>query len=110
MNGTGQDANAGPPAIVLEAIVKQRAIAATYNRADVTLAPHILYTRHGDLHIDALTLERDGRPPREVKLGTFKLAGLSALRLTPRKFETSELFNARDAKYADVALLAVETP
>ena len=106
MNGT--DANAGPPAIVLEAIVKQRAIAGTYNRADVTLAPHILYTRHGDLHIDALTLERDGRPPREVKIGTFKLAGLGALRLTPRRFEPSRLFDSGDSKYADVALLAVD--
>ncbi len=102
------DANTGPPAIVLEAIVKQRAIAATYNRADVTLAPHILYTRHGDLHIDALTLERDGRPPKEHKIGTFKLTGLGALRLTPRKFEASHLFNARDAKYVDVKLLSVE--
>ncbi len=103
------DPNTPPPTIVLEAIVKQRAIAATYNRADVTLAPHILYTRHGDLHIDALTLERDGRPPKEHKIGTFKLTGLGALRLTPRRFEASTLFNARDAKYADVALLAVQT-
>lgn len=102
------DPNAGPSAIVLEAIVKQRAVAASYNRVDVTLAPHILYTRHGELHVDALTLERDGRPPKEVKIGTFKLTGLGALRLTPRRFEASKLFDASDRKYADVALLAVE--
>ena len=108
MSSSTTDAPAGPPAIVLEAIVKQQAIAGTYNRADVTLAPHILYTRHGDLHVDALTLERDGRPPKEAKIGTFKLTGLGALRLTPRKFKASELFNASDAKYADVALLAVD--
>ena len=97
------------PAVVLEAIVKLQAIAGTYNRADVTLAPHILYTRHGELHVDALTLERDGRPPKEPKIGTFKLTGLGAVRLTPRKFTASALFDARDAKYVDVALLAVET-
>ena len=108
MSSSITDAAAGPPAVVLEAIVKQQAIAGTYNRTDVTLAPHILYTRHGDLHIDALTLERDGRPPKEVKIGTFKLTGLGAIRLTPRKFKASELFNARDAKYVDVAVLAVE--
>lgn len=109
--GAGTDkpqASEASPALVMEAIVKQQAIAGTYNRADVTLAPHILYTKHGDLHVDALTLERDGRPPREAKIGTFKLAGLGAIRLTPRRFEASALFDARDAKYADVALLAVE--
>ena len=109
MSSSTTNAPAGPPAVVLEAIVKQQAIAGTYNRADVTLAPHILYTRHGDLHIDALTLERDGRPPKEAKIGTFKLTGLGSIRLTPRKFRASELFDARDAKYTDVALLAVET-
>ena len=102
------DANVVSPAIVLEAIVKQQAIAGVYNRMDVTLAPHILYTRHGDLHIAALTLERDGRPPKEAKIGTFKLAGLRSVRLTPRRFQASELFDARDAKYADVALMAVD--
>ena len=96
------------PAIVLEAIVKQFAIAATYNLTEVTLAPHILYTKHGDLHVDAVTMERDGKPPKEVKLGTFKLSGLGALRVTPRHFVPHRLFDARDPKYADVTLMAVE--
>lgn len=99
---------AGAPAIIFEAIVKLRAVAATYNRGDVTLAPHAIYTRHGELYVDATTLERDGRPPKEEKLGTFKLAGLGALRLTPRRFMTSSLFLAHDPKYAGVLLMAVE--
>lgn len=96
------------PTIVFEAIVKRQALAATYNLGEVTLAPHAIYTRHDELYVDAVTVERDGKPPREVKLGTFKLAGLGGVRLTPRRFDTSSLFNRGDAKYADVLLLAVE--
>ena len=94
--------------VVFEAIVKQQAIAAMYNRGSVTLAPHILYTKHGEIYLDALTLERDGQPPKEVKIGAFKLSGLSALRITPRRFQPSELFQPKDAKYEGVTLLAIE--
>jgi hypothetical protein len=97
-----------PATALFEAIVKQQAISATYNRVTVTLAPHILYTRHGDLHIDAVTLDRDGRPPREEKLGTFRVSGLSAIRLTPRRFNASELFDAAEPRYAETTLMAVE--
>ena len=102
-------ASAPDPAtpVFLEAIVKQQAVAATYNRVDVTLAPHVLYTKHGDLHVDAVTLERDGRPPKEVKLGTFKLAGLSAVRLTPRRFERSALSDAAAERYVGETVMAV---
>lgn len=93
--------------VVFEAIVKQLAIAATYNRGEVTLAPHILYTRHGEIYLDAVTLERDGKPPKEEKLGTFKLAGLQPLRLTARRFTPSALFQPADEKYAGVALMAI---
>lgn len=94
--------------IFLEAIVKQQAVAATYNRTEVTLAPHVLYTRHGDLHVDAITIERDGRPPKEEKVGTFKLAGLSGVRLTPRRFSVSARFDAATERYVGETLLAVE--
>lgn len=94
--------------LFLEAIVKQVAVAATYNRTEMTLAPHVLYTRHGDLHVDAVTLERDGKPPKEAKLGVFKLAGLSGVRLTPRRFERSALFDATAAKYAGETIMAVQ--
>jgi hypothetical protein len=109
---TEERAPSPPPAttpIVFEAIVKQLAIAASYNRGEVTLAPHIVYTRHGELYVDAVTLERDGKPPKEVKLGAFKLAGLAPLRITARRFTVSELFHPRDPRYTDVTLVAVET-
>ena len=94
--------------LFLEAIVKRQAVAATNNPIAVTLAPHILYTRHGDLHVDAVTLEREGKPPKEVKLGTFKLAGLSAVRLTPRRFAASQLFDRAAERYAGETVMVVE--
>ena len=94
--------------LVFEAVVKKQAIAASYNRGTVTLAPHVVYTKHGEIYLDAVTIDRDGQPPREVKIGAFKLTGLTGLRITPRRFTPSELFNATEDKYAGVTLLAVE--
>lgn len=94
--------------IVFEAIVKRQTLAATYNRGAITIAPHIVYTKHGEIYVDAVTLERDGQPPKEVKVGAFKLAGLGGVRITPRRFTPSELFVPGDARYAGVTLLAVE--
>ena len=73
-----------------------QAVSAMYNRGEVVLAPHVIFTRHDELYVDATTIERDGKPPREEKMGTFKLAGLGSLRLTPRRFAASALFE-RDA-------------
>ena len=93
--------------ILLEAIALRTCIEATYNRMKMRLAPHILYTRHDELFIDAVTLQRDGRPPREVKLGTFKLAGLREVALAGQPFQPAPVFDPRESKYAGVTLFAV---
>lgn len=98
----------GPVPTVFEAIVRMRCLSATYNRTDVTLAPHIIYTRHDDLFVDGVVVERDGKPPKEPKVGTFKLAGLGAVRLTARTFFASPLFQPGDPKYGDAALMMVD--
>jgi hypothetical protein len=95
--------------LYFEAIALRKCIQASYNRMQVTLAPHILYTRHDELFVDAVTIERDGQPPREIKLGTFKLAGLKDVSLLERRFDIESLFDPRDPKYADVTLFAVES-
>ena len=97
----------GAAPVILEAIVKHMAVAATYNRGEVVLAPHILYTRHGELYVDAVTSERDGKPPKEAKVGAFKLAGLNPLRITARRFEPSPLFDAADPRYEGQTLMAI---
>lgn len=93
--------------VLLEAIAKRLCVETTYNKQVVRLAPHIVYTRHGELHVDAVTVERDGKPPREVKLGTFKLAGLRATGLTKRLFVPHRDFDSKNDKYASVTIFAL---
>ena len=98
----------GPVPTMFEAIVRRLMVTAVYNRGTVLLAPHILYTRHDQMYVDALTIERDGAPPKETKLGAFKLDGLGELRLTERTFKRSGLFVEGDPKYDGVTLMAID--
>ena len=93
--------------ILLEAIARGTCVEAVYNRLRVILAPHILYTRHDELYVDAVTLEREGLPPREIKLGAFKVTGLHELALAERPFEREAVFDPGESKYAGVTLFAV---
>jgi hypothetical protein len=79
-------------ALVHEAMAKRVLLTATYNKGRSTLAPHSLFERHGELYLRAVTVERDGRPPREAKLGTFKLSGLYEVERTRRLFSRAALF------------------
>jgi hypothetical protein len=94
--------------LLLEAIALKKCLAVTYNRTEMTLAPHILYTRHDELFVDAVALERGGLPPREKKLGTFKIAGLSALSLAGRHFEAEPVFDPTVERYEGTTLFAIE--
>ncbi|MET0372566.1 MAG: hypothetical protein ABW039_14480 [Sphingobium sp.] len=97
------------PTSIFEAIALHKCLRVTYNRMVVTLAPHILYTRHDEMFIDAVTIDRDGRPPRELKLGTFKLAGLSDIAVTDQIFEPMHgLYDEGDDRYKGVTLFAIE--
>lgn len=94
---------------LLAAIALRKCVTATYNRTTVTLAPHILYTRHGELFVDAVNLAREGGQPREIKLGVFKLTGLSDLELSEQPFEPDASFEPLAEKYAGETVFAVET-
>ena len=102
------EAPANPMMFVFEAIVRRRCIGGTYNRQRMILAPHILYTRHGALYLDAIIVSRESMLPRETKLGTFKVDGLSELRLIERAFEINPLFEPEAEKYAGVTVMKAE--
>lgn len=93
--------------LIIEAIAQRRCVDATYNRTNMKLAPHVLYTRHGDLFVDAVAVERDGREPSEVKLGTFKLAGLHIEEVSARTFQPLPDFDANDARYRETTPFSV---
>src|SRR5215207_7815604 len=107
---TGDTTDMSANTIIIEGIARQLCVTATYNRTRVLLAPHILYTRNDALFVDAVTLERDGQPPRELRLGSFKIDGLGAVALVDRSFQASELFEPTAERYAGTALFAVEEP
>ncbi len=93
--------------MVLEGIVRQKCLSVTYNRTAMILAPHILYTRHDALHVDGVVVLKEGLPPREEKIGTFKLDGLTGMSVTDRDFVKSELFDPTLDKYQGETLMAV---
>jgi hypothetical protein len=93
--------------LMFEAIARRMCIDVVYNRMAMRLAPHILYTRHDDLFIDAVTVTREGQPPRELKIGMFKLSGLHDVVVSDTPFEPQRLFDAKDEKYGGVTLFTV---
>ena len=92
---------------VLEAIALRKTVSASYNRVRMKLAPHILYRRNDALYIDAVTVEKGGVRPRNPKVGSFKLDGLSGLSLHPETFDPAPVFNPFDPKYTGNTLLMV---
>lgn len=102
------EAPTGTVPTILEAIVRKLCLSVVYNRQRAILAPHILYTRHGDLHVDGVVLERDSQAPRELKIGTYRLSGLSDIALTDRPFFVIEGFDPAAERYQGETLLAVD--
>ena len=93
--------------LILEAISLKHCIEATYNRVRMKLAPHILYTRHGDLFLDAVAIEREGQAPTELKIGTFKVAGLQDGVLTQTTFQSFPGFEPNVPKYLETTPFAI---
>jgi hypothetical protein len=83
---------ASPEQILELAIDRSLMVSSAYNRGRSVLAPHSLITKHDELYLRAVTVERDGHPPREARLGTFKLIGLNDLALTGRTFDRGRIF------------------
>ena len=96
-----------PAEILRRAIRLKLCVTAVYNKAAFRFAPHILYTRHDDPFVDAMVIERDGKPPREAKLGVFKLSGLNDVALTTVPFLPLPSFNPAEEKYAGTTLQAI---
>jgi hypothetical protein len=64
---------------------------AGYNRQELTLAPHALFARRGELYVSALNMAKSWRNEDERRLGYFKVAGLSEVTVTDQPFEALPL-------------------
>ena len=72
---------------ILEAIARRLLLTASYNGQKLTLAPHALFARHGDLFVTALNLSKAWRTDEERRLGYFKVAGLADVEVTQDTFD-----------------------
>jgi len=84
-----------------QAVKRRVCVTTVYNRLAMTLAPHIVFLRHGEPYMVAYTVEHEGRKPRNPKLATFKLIGLSDLEVTRKLFVPQPEFNPFDDAYAE---------
>lgn len=79
-------------AVIRKAMDRSTCIRATYNRVETVLAPHELLEKNEELFLRAVTLEHGGRNPRESRLGTFKLSGLTKVDGTNKLFSPGAVF------------------
>ena len=87
-----------PSEAVAAAILRRVCLRAKYNGGEVLLQPSLLYREHDALFLLAVTVSRDGKPPREPKLGTFRLSGLTDLGIAGVMFEPVELHRSYNAQ------------
>ena len=92
---------------LMEAIARKRLVTAHYNGQVLTLAPHLLFERRGDLFISALNLGKSWRSDEDPRLGHFKLDGLGAAALEEEEFEPLPSFEAAAPRDDDILLMAV---
>jgi hypothetical protein len=93
-----QAAGLGLDTLLSVAILQNRCLGATYNNGEVILQPSLLYREHDALFLLAVAALRDGKPPREPKLGTFRVSGLNKLDLLEDMFEPAPLHQSWVAK------------
>ena len=93
--------------IMMEAIARQKLVTVRYNGAEITLAPHVLFERHGDLFVSALNLSKNWRADDERYLGQFKLAGLGEARLQEEGFTALSSYKPEVPRADDTLLLAI---
>lgn len=102
------EALANAETVVKHGMMHLLCVRGTYNRGEVILAPHILYARHGEPYLDAIVIERDGARPTEMKLASFKLAGLRGVVITSDPFGPLPAFDPSDARYAEEVVARID--
>lgn len=103
-NATDEEART----LMAYAIAHHLCVRASYNRGLIILAPHILYERHGEAHVDGVVIERNGEKPAEAKLGMFKLSGLRHVLTISEEIRPFPGFDSGDPRYSE-KILAVLT-
>ncbi|OYT94539.1 MAG: hypothetical protein CFE49_17680 [Pseudomonas sp. PGPPP3] len=93
---------------ILEAIATKRVLSSTYNGTAFILAPHIIYTRRDLVYLDAVPIAKNGAPPREEKIATFKVDGMADIAMADGTFSICPLFEPYLEKYRGTTLFSVD--
>ena len=91
----------------IEAIALKRLVRAQYNGNEMQLAPHQLFSRHGDLFISAVNTLKNWRSDEDRRLTQYKLMGLSEVTLTDETFDILPAFDGSLPHETDTELFAI---
>lgn len=91
----------------IEAIALKRLVLAEYNSSELCLAPHQLFSRHGELFVSALNTRKNWSNDDERRLGYFKLDGLSRVTLTAETFELLPSYDGGLPREGDEELFSI---
>jgi hypothetical protein len=92
---------------MMKAIAGKLLVTATYNGRDMTLAPHALFLRRGEMFVSALNLDKKWRSDESPRLGHFKLAGLTNPSVSSEHFDAIPDFEEAVPQVEDELVLAV---
>ena len=96
-----EDREAEAAALIRQAIDEGSCLRWTYNRVLMRAEPRILYRRNGGLYVDAVVIEKNGAPPAELKIGSFKLTGLGNPVPTGEPIASGLAVDLADPRYAE---------
>jgi hypothetical protein len=100
--------------LCIRALRLRRCLSASYNRGNVVLEPVLLFREHDAAFLLARTALRDGLVPRESKLGSFRLSGLSQVGLAAiavdRSLVPPEDWNLDAPRRVEVERLGLASP
>lgn len=93
--------------MLLEAVARKRVVTARYNGRVIKLAPHLMFTRHGELFVNAHNMSKAWRADDEMRLGQFKLAGLNDVELLDENFDPLPSYDGAPPRSDDLTVLTV---
>lgn len=91
-------------ALIKQSLDQDLCLRWSYNRTVMRVAPQILYTDNGEIFVDAIAIEKNGEAPDELKLGRFKLSGLSGIAITTEPFAPTESIDLGSVRYQEAVL------
>jgi len=107
-SGSPEDRIARTHALILQALQQGLCLRWSYNRTMMRVAPQILYTSKGALYVDAIAVEKNGATPEDLKLGRFKLSGLSGVAMTSEPLAPVVAIDLTDIRYQESVVARAE--